>query len=214
MTLAIGAAFLVIRPATNFPYPDGARSIVFHVPCAWLAILASLFGAGYAGLYLIARRGDPRRAAELDRKSATAMELGLVFAFLTTITGSIFSRLEWGAYWTWDPRQTSILINCLIFAAYVVLRGAITDPDNRARLSAAYAMVSVVPGIFLFVVLPRIMYTLHSGANDAIIKGGLGGNYRLVMYSLALPAFLALFAWMYQLRVRSMRLEARAERQG
>lgn len=212
MVLAIVGTFLYLGPAEGFPYPDGARTVVLHVPCAWLATLCYVVGAWYAVRFL-ARigRGGMRTAGLDDLKCCAAMELGLLFSILTTVTGSLFSRMEWGKYWSWDPRQTSILVICLIFAAYIVLRGAIIEPERRARLSAAYALVAIVPGLFLIWVLPRIVFTLHGGANQAVIGGGLGEHYRLVMYGAALPAFLAAFVWMFQLRVRLLRLEARQE---
>jgi len=142
-----------------------------------------------------------------DYKCAASMELGLLFSLLTTVTGSIFSQMQWGLYWSWDPRQTSILVICLLFAAYVVLRGAVEDPEKRARLASAYALVAIVPGLFLIWVLPRIVETLHSGPNTAVVGNNLGGNYRLVMYTLALPAFIGLFVWLFQLRVRLFKIE-------
>jgi heme exporter protein C len=150
-----------------------------------------------------------RPGADADSKSAAAMELGFLFGILATVTGSIFSRNEWGSYWNWDPRQTSILIMLLIFAAYVVLRGAIPEPDRRARLSAVYTLVAVVPGLFMIWIVPRIVQTLHEGPNNTIVGGQIGGNYRVVMYGLALPAFLLLYTWLLQLRVRLLKLESR-----
>lgn len=208
---AILGAFLMVGPAVNRDGTPiftmgghGAKIIFFHVPCAWLATLAYIVGAIYAIKHLRAARG--RVAMDSDLKCAAAMELGFLFAVLATVTGSIFSHNEWGAYWSWDPRQTSILVILLIFAAYIVLRGAIAEPEMRARLSSAYALVAVVPGLFLIWVLPRIVETLHSGPNKAVVGGGLSGNYRLVLYGLALPAFLMLFTWMFQLRVRALKL--------
>jgi hypothetical protein len=66
----------------------------------------------------------------------------------------------WGAFWNWDPRQTSIVVVLVFYAAYLVLRGAIADP-RRARLAAAYAVLGLVVAPFLFFVLPRLAFTLH-----------------------------------------------------
>ncbi len=208
MSLAILAAFLLAKPVPAFPYPEGARTIFFHVPCAWLTCVAYVVGAWYAVRFLRGvRQGGWRSSALDDFKCATAMELGLVFSFVTTVSGSFFSHLEWGLYWNWDPRQTSILIILLIFAAYLVLRGAVTDPETRGRLASAYALVALVPGLFLIWVLPRIVETLHGGANDAVLKNQIGGSYRPILYGLALPAFIGLFVWLFQLRLRVMKLE-------
>lgn len=190
----------------------GAKIIFFHVPCAWLAIVAMIMGVTYAvrTLRALSSRGA-RDYRGLDARCAASMELGLVFAVLATVTGSIFSHNEWGMYWSWDPRQTSILIVLLMFAAYGVLRGAVSDPESRARLTAAYAAVSTVPGLFLMVVLPRVVETMHGGANRAVVQGGLGGSYRVVLWLMAVPAFMMMFTWIFQLRVRASALMLRAD---
>jgi heme exporter protein C len=215
-TIVVGFAFVgPMLSAEGKPFftaaGHGAKAIFFHVPCAWIASLAYVLGAIYAIRYLLARAKSQGSALDLDLKCAATMELGLVFSILATVTGSLFARNEWGQYWSWDPRQTSILIIMLLFAAYVVLRGAIEDPEKRGRLGAVYTLVAVVPGIFLIWVLPRIVETLHSGPNEVLVRNQISGNYRLVMYGMALPAFLMLFGWLSQLRVRVMRLEAESD---
>lgn len=211
LALATWGAIVYVRPAEGFLYPDGARIIILHVPCAWIACLAYVVAAWYAVRTLRSvGRSSRQQWRRADDGCNAAMELGLVFSALTTITGSVFSRLQWGAFWSWDPRQTSILVIMLLFAAYLVLRSALTEPQTRARLSSAYALVAVVPGLFLIWVLPRIVNTLHGGANQAVIGGGLDPQYRLVLYAFALPGFLGLFAWLMQLRMRIAALEDRA----
>ncbi|MCC6728081.1 MAG: cytochrome c biogenesis protein CcsA [Chthonomonadales bacterium] len=218
MCAAIAAAFVYVGPvqtASGQPVftmgGHGAKLIFFHVPCAWMACVAYVAAAWYAARYLArCRRPLPAGPPEDDLKSAAAMELGLLFAVLATVTGSIFSHNEWGMYWSWDPRQTSIVVVMLLFAGYLVLRGALDDPGVRARLSAAYAVVAVVPALFLIWVLPRIVETLHGFANEAVFVG-LGASFRLVLYGLALPAFIGLFTWMFQLRLRAMKLEWRRD---
>ena len=256
MALGVAMAFLYMRPAVGFSmHGNGARIVVFHVPCAWLACWGYVVGAWYALQHLaFLQRGEPAGASRArwtpalailalaflagpgaikagslpflvglawstwrpdrtaDARSAVAMELGLLFAALATVTGSIFSHNEWTSYWSWDPRQTSIVVILLIFAAYVVLRGAVIDPRTRGRVCAAYALVAVVPGLFLIWVLPRIVETLHSGPNQAVVGGGLGPTYRLVLWGFMLPAFMGLFAWLHDLGVRFKGLEERFRR--
>jgi len=209
LAAATWAAMAYVRPAEGFLYPDGARIIIMHVPCAWIACLAYVVAAWNAAAVLRASTAVSAKWRAGDSRCAAAMEIGLLFSALTTITGSIFSRLQWGAFWSWDPRQTSILVIMLLFAAYLVLRSAVTDASVRARLSSAYAIVAVVPGLFLIWVLPRVVSTLHGGANQAVIGGGLDPQYRLVLYGLALPGFVGLFAWLMQLRTRVAELERR-----
>lgn len=127
----------------------------FHVPCAWTATLAFLVAAGYSAAYL-ARR-NPRH----DLIAAAAVRLGLLFAVLTLITGSIFARIMWGAYWNWDPRQTSYLLLVFLYGAYLFLRQSVADPERRSRMSAAYALFAGILMPFLVFVAPRVTASLH-----------------------------------------------------
>ena len=212
MSAGILGAFLLVGPVLNDKGEalfsmggHGAKVFFFHMPNAWLATLTYLLAAWHAVRYL---RGG---SMDADRKCNASMELGLLFSILATVTGSIFAQNEWGKYWNWDPRETSIIVIMLIYAAYLVLRGAIVEPVQKARLSSVYALIALVPGLFLIWVLPRIVPTLHSEANKAVVGGGIGGQARIVFYTMIMPAFLALFVWLFQLRVRVLRLEARHE---
>lgn len=203
-----------VRPAEGFLYPDGARIILVHVPCAWLSTLAYVVAAWNAARVLrYSGRGsaDPRAWRRPDAACEASMELGLLFSILTTVTGSIFSKLQWGSFWSWDPRQTSIVVIMLLFAAYVVLRSAIVTQPARARLSSAYAILAVVPGIFLIWVLPRIVSTLHGDANNAVVGGGLDAQYRTVLYGFAVPGFIGLYVWMMKARIRLSNIMDRVE---
>jgi heme exporter protein C len=184
-----------------------AKIVFFHVPCAWIASIALIVASWYAVQHLRARRGSAE-AIDADYKCATALELGFLFAFLATVTGSIFAKLQWNAYWIWnEPRMLSILIVLLIFAAAMVLRGSVDDPDKRGRLTAVYTLVSFVPLIFLLWVLPRISAgSLHEGPNQSFLGGQISSGFRMVMYGLSLPAYVGLFVWMFQIRFRLHRL--------
>ena len=141
-------------------------------------------------------------------KSATAMELGLLFCTLTTIVGSIFSRAVWGAYWNWDPSQTRIIMTLLLFASYVVLRGAMTaNEERRGRLAAVYTLVTLVPATFLIWVVPRVLETLHP---TTVLTRPRDNSpaYNLILLT-SFVAFTLLFIWMFQLRCRQLLLAAR-----
>src|SRR5205823_6457108 len=75
--------------------------------------------------------------------------------------GAIFSKGMWGAYWNWDPRQTSIFFLLLVYAAYLTLRGAVDDPARRARLAAVYGLFAAAVTPLLVFVVPRIFFSLH-----------------------------------------------------
>jgi len=87
--------------------------------------------------------------------------LGLIFPLRATVSGAVFSKLTWGAYWNWDPRQTTIFVLLLIYAAYVTLRMTMRDERARASSSAVYALFSFIAVPFLVFILPRMFFSLH-----------------------------------------------------
>lgn len=147
------AVFFFVPPA------EGLGSLVriafFHIPVAWVSVIAFLVGAWYALRYL--RRPGKR----FDAISAESARLGLIFVVLATLSGAVFSKLTWGAYWNWDPRQTTIFVLLLIYAAYLTLRSVITDERRRARVSAIYALFSFLTVPFLIFIIPRFYFSLH-----------------------------------------------------
>ena len=107
----------------------------------------------------------------------------------------------WGAYWNWDPRQTSIVVALLFYGAYLALRSSLEDADQRARLSAAYAVLGLVVAPFLFFIMPRIMFSLHP---QSVInaQGKVEMESRMVQVLLAGSAgCTALFFWIHNLQV-------------
>ena len=85
----------------------------------------------------------------------------IVFTLLATGSGAIFSKLTWGAYWNWDPRQTTIFVLLLIYGAYATLRMTMRDERARASASAVYALFSFISVPFLVFILPRMFFSLH-----------------------------------------------------
>jgi|KBSSwiStaDraftv2_1062776.scaffolds.fasta_scaffold00004_118 heme exporter protein C len=192
MTWILWAAFLWARPAENF-VGESSRIVFFHVPMAWIATLAFLLAAIHSGLYL------KRRRVEHDEAAAGAARLGLVFCALATITGSIFARVMWNSYWNWDPRETSIVLLLLVYGAYLGLRGAIEEPERRATLAAAYALIAFATVPFLVFAVPRMYASLHP---DTVLnargKVEMSSDIRTVFF-LSLAAHTALFFWVYRL---------------
>jgi heme exporter protein C len=202
-------AFYVVKGAAGFTggSGDSARILFFHVPSAILSFIGYVVATVYAFRFL-----GRDRSLEMDAKSATAMELGFLFCILATATGSIFSGAQWGSYWNWDPRQTSIVVMLLLYAAYLSLRGAVAEqPEKRGRLSAVYVLVMLVPAIFLIWVVPRIPALASLHPTDTLFnQAKTSPEYKAVLY----PSFLAfglLFTWMFQLRLRQIKLLMRRD---
>jgi len=202
LSAVIVGAFLYAPLAKGF-IGQSSRILFFHVPMAWVSFVAFI-AAGVWSLLFLWRR-DPRH----DRAAAVAVELGLLFGVLATVTGALWARVMWGAYWNWDPRQTSIVVALLFYGAYLALRSSLEDRDQRARLAAAYAVLGLVVAPFLFFIMPRIMFSLHP---QSVInaQGKVEVESRMVQVLLAGSAgCTALFFWIHNLQCR---LQALVER--
>ncbi|MGH9365385.1 MAG: cytochrome c biogenesis protein, partial [Thermoanaerobaculia bacterium] len=193
-------AFLWPKPAQGFS-GESSRIVFFHVPCAWTASLAFLVAAAYSAAYLV------RRKPGHDDVACAAVRLGLLFAVLALLTGSLFARIMWGSYWNWDPRESSFLLLIFLYAAYLFLRAALNDPERRSRLSAAYALFAAVLMPFLVFVAPRVTASLHP--QTIINPQGeiLLDTPTRVVFVAGLAGFSGLFLWMLSLEARAVRLE-------
>ena len=154
VTVAIVAAVIFFVPPIK-GLGEVAKIIFFHVPTAWVSVVAFFASAWYAAKFL--RTND----FTADALSARAARLGFVFVLLSTVSGAIFSKLTWGAYWNWDPRQTTIFVLILIYGAYLTLRAAVSDEKIRAKVSAVYSLLSVLTVPFLVFIIPRMYFSLH-----------------------------------------------------
>lgn len=201
--------FLWLPPAQQFVNPALARIVVFHVPCAIVADLASVVAGWYAIAYL------RKRSLRDDVKSSVSFGLALLFCLLTTITGAIFAKVQWGEYWNWDPREKTIFMLLLIYMAYFALRAAFNDPRKRAAVSAAYALFGVAAVPFLTYILPNSTdLTLHP-KNVINSRDGLELSYKLVLWGGVLGLSLV-YLWAFRLHVAlgevELRLNARVRR--
>ncbi|HEY3746372.1 MAG TPA: cytochrome c biogenesis protein CcsA [Gemmatimonadaceae bacterium] len=151
----------VVRAAffTPLEAKQGAAQKIFyiHVPAAWVAFLA--FGlvaiASAAFLWL--------RDQRLDRFAESSAEVGVIFTTVVLITGPLWAKPIWGTYWAWwDMRLVSTLFLWFIFVSYLILRGAVDSPEQRARYSAVLGILGalLIPFIHLSVYLFSTMHPM------------------------------------------------------
>ncbi|KPL01340.1 MAG: hypothetical protein AMJ91_00235 [candidate division Zixibacteria bacterium SM23_73_3] len=186
------AVFLL--PAPQSQLGEISRIFFFHVPVAWIAVLAFLISFVFSLLYL--RKKD----LIYDAKASIASRLGLLFVILATISGSIFAKSTWGTFWNWDPRETSIFILLLIYGAYFALRSAVESEERRAALSSVYAILAFITVPFLVFVVPRIYQSLHP--TDSVINVKLHLQMPppiLITFIASLLGFTLLFIWIFKL---------------
>ncbi len=158
------------------------RIIFFHVPAAWTAFLC-FFGAMIASvLYLV------RKNLRYDAFAAAATEVGLAFGAANLLTGMIWGHIIWGIWWTWDWRLTSMLVGLIIYAGYVMLRRAIEESTERARMAAVVSILAFadVPIIFFSIKWWR---TQHP---QPVIYGGgvMSAAYKFMLFFNWIPLLL------------------------
>jgi len=164
-------AVLLIAPglwlgfAAPEDYQQGTtvRIMFIHVPAAWTAMLAygCLGGASFFSLVF--------RHALADAAARAVAPLGAAFTLLALVTGSLWGRPMWGAWWVWDARLTSVLVLFLLFLGYMALRSAIEDEARAGRAAAILALVGLIN-------LPIVKFSvdwwnsLHQG--ESIFRAG------------------------------------------
>ncbi len=201
-----------VNPWMTYPYVPGldekVRLINIHVPVAWVSVLAFLFAMFYSIRYLMTKD------AEYDIMASSSAFLGTVFAVLATVTGMVWAKANWGSYWNWDPRETSIFILLLIYFAYFALRMSIDKHEVRSRLSSVYAIIAFISVPFFVFVMPRISQGLHPGSGSEdnmgpVMSGGdsMLSSDLLITFGISFTAFTILYFWILNISVRSKILE-------
>ena len=160
--MSIMIYFSFALPAPQQQIGESSRVFYYHIPQAWICVIAFAMSMFYSIRYL------QKKDIKYDDKAVVAAKLGLIFCILATVTGAMFAKVTWGVYWNWDPRQTSVFILLLIYGAYFALRGAVEIEEKRAALSAVYSIFAFVTVPFLIFIVPRMVPSLHP--NDSIIS--------------------------------------------
>ena len=187
---------------------DVQRVFYFHISNAWVGMLAFLVAAISGGIYLA--RGDHR----WDRVSLASIEIGIVFAFITIASGSIWARPIWNTWWTWDPRLVTYTVMELIYLAYIMLRQGIEDPDRRARFGSVYGIVAFisVPVTFLSIRLFRTIHPVVVGSGDPGAEGSFDMSSKmLVAFFFSLFTYTFVYAALLWHRIRLQTMAEKLE---
>jgi len=180
----------------------------FHVATAWVGMLGFMV-AGIAGVVYL-RKGD----LTWDIVGNGAVEISLIFFLTAIILGSIWARPIWNTWWTWEPRLTTAAIVELIYAAYLLLRQGVDDPERRARFAAIYAIFGFfsVPLTFLSIRLLRTIHPVVIGSAEAASQGGFNMDSPMKLtFFFSLAAFSVFFADLLWHRIRLGKLRAEVE---
>lgn len=205
---AIAVGMVFFYAPTEAVMGDVQKVFYFHVATAWVGMLGFMAAMVVGILYL--RTQD----VKWDIAGLAAIEISLVFFFIAIIMGSIWARPIWNTWWTWDPRLTTATIVELIYAAYLMLRQGIDDPDRRARFGAVYAILGSIsiPLTFLSIRLLRTIHPIVIGDSDPGAEGGFDMTPKMQLtFFFSLFTFSVVFINLYWHRIRQGVLAAKVE---
>ncbi len=203
LTLGVGLYFALLASPPDYQQSETVRMMYVHVPSAWLA------SAGYASMALACAIGLIWRHP-LAFASAKAMApLGAAFTFLALVTGALWGKPMWGAYWVWDARLTSVLVLFFIYLGYMALWEVIEDFSRAAKATSVFCLAGAVN-------LPVIRFsvdwwnTLHQPASVARLDGPAIHSSILTPLLIMAAGFTLLFLVLALMRTRTEILQRRA----
>jgi heme exporter protein C len=147
LLLAVGLYMSATAPP-DYQQGHTAKIMFVHVPCAWLSMFVYvLIAASSFGLLVF-------RHPLADVSAKAAAPIGAVFTLLALVTGSLWGKPMWGAYWVWDPRLTSVLVLFLLYLGLIALRSSLEDETLAAKLTAVLSLVGIA-------ILPVIKFSVN-----------------------------------------------------
>ncbi|MDZ4672075.1 MAG: cytochrome c biogenesis protein CcsA [Phototrophicales bacterium] len=152
---ALGFVFAMFVAKTDVNQGDIQRIFYFHMP--------SFFGAlfGFVATVIGGINFLRTRQTRWDNLALAGVEVGLALALINLATGSIWARPIWNTWWTWDARLTSAAIMCLTYAAYLMLRGGIENPEKRRMFASVYGIVAITTAILTLVIIRIVPSSIH-----------------------------------------------------
>ena len=206
--LAVAAYLALVYAPEEQVMGQVQRVFYFHVATAWTGLLGFV-AAGVAGVVYLVKHDE-----KWDIIETAAVEISLVFFFITIVLGSIWARPIWNTWWTWDPRLTTAAVTELIYIAYFMLRQSIEDPGKRARFGAVYTIIGAVSAPITFFAI-RLFRTIHPviiGSADPGAQGtfAMSGGMKVAFF-FALFTFTVIFVDLFWNRIRLGRLADRVE---
>jgi heme exporter protein C len=198
--LSVGLWIAFFVAPTDAQQGQGYRIIFVHVPASQMSMFIYLVMAAWAGLGLAFN-------TRLSGMMASALApTGALFAFLSLVTGALWGKPMWGAWWVWDARLTSTLILLFLYLGFLALQSSIDDPRRADKACAVLALVGAVnvPIIYFSV---NWWNTLHQGASVSLTSAPTMASTMLLGMLIMVAGF-----WMYAIamalsRVRTIILD-------
>ncbi len=207
IVLIIATYLALVYAPTEQIMGDVQRVFYFHIGTAWVGLLGFVLSAILGIVYLVTKN------MKWDTIEVAAVEISVVFFFITIVLGSVWARPVWNTWWTWDPRLTTAAITELVYVAYFMLRAGVEDPERRARFGAVYALFGGLSAPITFMAI-RLYRSIHpviiGAANENQEKMNMTGDMRVAFF-FALFAFTVIFIDLFWNRIRLGQLESKVE---
>ena len=172
-----------------------------HMPVALVSFLALVFAGYYALRYLLSKN------LYFDVRSRICAEITLLFALCTMATGVLWTRFEWGVFWTWDARLTTYLMLLLVLLAYFTLRTYLKEASKRARLSAVLCLLVLIDVPICFMVTRLIPTSIH----PVVLREGAMSASVALCVAICLCGMITLAFGLYFLRLYQVILTERVQ---
>ncbi len=189
MIVALYMAFL--QAPREKTMGDLQRIFYFHVPAGMVGLFALAVNFAASLIYLV------RKNRWWDSLALSAAEIGVMFMTIVLVTGPIWAKPVWLVWWTWSPRLTSSLLLWMLYAAYLLVRNYVPDPDRRAATSAVFGIVAFIDAPIVWFSI-RWWRDLHP--SPMIETGGLDPAMRPALWT-CVAAFLVLFVYLVRRRL-------------
>jgi heme exporter protein C len=193
----------LLMPVPELPILEQSiRNLYYHVPM-WFSMVLLLLASAIQAVSVLRGKG-----LESDAKSNIFATVGMLYGSIGIVTGMIWAKNTWGAYWVSDPKLNSAAIGMLMYSAYFVLRGSFEDEEKKARYAAIYNLFCFPVFVVLIFVIPRLTDSLHpgNGGNPGFNQYDLDSRLRMVFYP-AVIGWVLMGFWIANLGIRVKKLE-------
>jgi heme exporter protein C len=192
-----GLYYALIESPMDYQQGDMVRIMYIHVPAAWMAL----------GIYLMIGIGSLISVVWKIRMgyvmSIAAAPLGASFALITLITGSIWGKPIWGAWWVWDARLTSMLV---LFFLYLGYMGIVNAGDDMIRAEKPASIIALLGAINVPIVKFSVdfWHSLHQPASIIRYGGPSIDNSMLIPLIIMFLAYIFFFKSMMIFRIETI----------
>ena len=182
LLIICGLYYSLIGSPADYQQGDTVRIMYVHVPSAWLASILYFSLAISSAVYLIWKH------PLADICSRSIAPVGLFFAVLTLITGSLWGKPMWGTWWVWDARLTSMLILTIFYISFIALSNAF---DREVDGSKPASILSILGAINLPIIKFSVDWwnTLHQPSSILRLDGPTISNEMLLPLSIMMIGF-------------------------